>query len=167
MEEASRIASRLHGLDDQEISLVFASPGEIKTLNGEHRGIHEVTDVLSFPQAEGSGDVARAAAILRGGHTAALAGREDAGDAISLRAPALLGDIVIRTERAPALLGDIVICTERAAAQAREYGHSDEREFVYLFVHGLLHLIGFDHEKDEDRAAMREAEEGIMREVGL
>jgi probable rRNA maturation factor len=65
------------------------------------------------------------------------------------------------------LLGDIVICTERATEQAEEYGHGKERELVYLFVHGLLHLLGFDHETEDDRRAMRAAEETAMEKVDL
>ena len=49
------------------------------------------------------------------------------------------------------LLGDIVISLERAAEQAEEYGHSLEREVMYLLVHGLLHLAGFDHMEDDEK----------------
>lgn len=65
------------------------------------------------------------------------------------------------------LLGDIVISVERVRAQAVEYGHSFERELVYLAVHGTLHLLGYDHEEEEDRAEMRRQEEAVMSQVGL
>jgi probable rRNA maturation factor len=64
-------------------------------------------------------------------------------------------------------LGDVVICTARARAQARDCGHSAEREFVYLFVHSLLHLLGYDHEDDMDKRRMRAAEEATMAKVNL
>jgi rRNA maturation RNase YbeY len=64
-------------------------------------------------------------------------------------------------------LGDIVINTVAAEAQAKDYGHSVEREQAYLFVHGLLHLLGHDHEAAADRTAMREAEEAVLEETGL
>lgn len=59
-------------------------------------------------------------------------------------------------------LGDIVISVERAREQALEYGHSLEREIVYLAVHGTLHLLGFDHETEAEKAIMRRQEEAVM-----
>lgn len=66
---------------------------------------------------------------------------------------------------APRPLGDIVISYDRVRAQAREYGHSERRELAYLAVHGLLHLLGFDHENEPERAQMRQAEEAALAEV--
>ena len=66
-----------------------------------------------------------------------------------------------------ALLGDVVICTEQALIQADEFGHSPEREIVYLFVHSVFHLLGHDHEQDDDKDEMRELEEKVMRIVKL
>lgn len=65
------------------------------------------------------------------------------------------------------LLGDIIISVERARAQAEEYGHSLERELVYLAVHGTLHLLGYDHETEEEKAEMRHQEETVMNRIGL
>jgi probable rRNA maturation factor len=64
-------------------------------------------------------------------------------------------------------LGDVVICPEQALLQADEFGHSAERELVYLFVHSVLHLLGYDHVEDEDKRKMRTREEKIMSEIGL
>ena len=64
-------------------------------------------------------------------------------------------------------LGAVAICPERAKEQAKEYGHSEEREFKYLLVHSLLHLFGYDHMTDEDKREMREKEEIIMNEIGV
>ena len=65
------------------------------------------------------------------------------------------------------MLGDIVISAERAREQAGEYGHSFEREIVYLAVHGTLHLLGFDHEEEKDKEEMRSKEEAVMALLGL
>ena len=64
-------------------------------------------------------------------------------------------------------LGDVVICVERAQQQAEEYGHSFKREMVYLLVHSLLHLLGYDHMDDDEKAIMREKEEHVMEHVDL
>ncbi len=64
-------------------------------------------------------------------------------------------------------LGDVVICDETARRQAQEYGHSYERELVYLFVHSVLHLLGYDHMDEAERLEMREREEEVMKRIGL
>ena len=60
------------------------------------------------------------------------------------------------------MLGDIVISIERVKEQSSEYEHSDEREFYYVLCHGMLHLLGYDHIEEEDRAIMRKREEEIL-----
>lgn len=64
-------------------------------------------------------------------------------------------------------LGDVVICEERARQQAEEFGHSYERELIYLFVHSCFHLLGYDHETEEEKKIMREKEEKVMTELDL
>jgi probable rRNA maturation factor len=64
-------------------------------------------------------------------------------------------------------IGDVVICSEQALLQADDFGHSPERELVYLFVHSVFHLLGYDHDSDADRAAMREREESVMESLRL
>ena len=64
-------------------------------------------------------------------------------------------------------LGDVVICDDKVRRQAAEYGHSYERELVYLFVHSLLPLLGYDHMEEDEKAVMRGREEEIMEEVDL
>lgn len=65
------------------------------------------------------------------------------------------------------LLGDVVISLERARGQAEEYGHSIEREIGFLVTHGILHLLGYDHETESERAVMRNKEEKILESIGL
>jgi metalloprotein, YbeY/UPF0054 family len=64
-------------------------------------------------------------------------------------------------------LGDVVICPEQALLQADEFGHSGERELVYLFVHSVFHLLGYDHMEEEEKNEMRAQEEKIMSRIGL
>ena len=67
----------------------------------------------------------------------------------------------------PRELGDVIVSYPRAVAQAEEYGHSVERELAYLIVHGVLHILGHDHEVPDEQAVMREREEAAMSAVGL
>ena len=64
-------------------------------------------------------------------------------------------------------MGDIVVSLEKAKEQAQEYGHSFEREVGYLVVHGMLHLLGFDHMDDEETKIMRKKEEAILAKADL
>ena len=65
------------------------------------------------------------------------------------------------------MIGDVVICKAKAEEQALEFGHSLEREMVYLFTHSVLHLLGYDHEDEEEKAVMRAREEEIMDWLGI
>lgn len=61
------------------------------------------------------------------------------------------------------ILGEIYISIDKAINQAKEYGHSLKREICFLTVHGLLHLLGYDHIKENDKKIMRELEESVLR----
>lgn len=63
------------------------------------------------------------------------------------------------------ILGDIYISYEKIQEQAKEYMHSEEREWLYLFVHGLHHLIGYDHINEEDERKLDEKVETILKEL--
>ncbi len=65
------------------------------------------------------------------------------------------------------ILGDMVISIERVENQAKEYGHSFERELAYMVVHSFYHLLGYDHIKEEDQKEMREKEENILNKLNL
>ena len=62
-------------------------------------------------------------------------------------------------------LGDIVLNRDRIYSQAKEYGHSPERELAFLTVHSMLHLMGYDHETEPDRVEMRAHEEAILKDI--
>lgn len=70
-------------------------------------------------------------------------------------------------EQGELCLGDVVICIDKVKEQAEEYGHSYERELLYLFVHSLLHLVGYDHMEEEQKKDMRKREEEIMSQMDL
>ena len=122
-----------------EVSLFFSDEDEMRELNAKYRGVDRPTDVLSFPMLEPEQD---GCGTGEGGQAAAAVGS------------------------APVMLGDVVICLDVAKSQAKEYGHGEERELAFLFTHGLLHILGYDHEGGEAEK-MRLAEEEIMTALGL
>lgn len=65
------------------------------------------------------------------------------------------------------VLGDIIISVEKAVEQASDYGHSVEREVAFLTVHGMLHLLGYDHIEEDDRKEMRREEDFVMEKLGI
>jgi probable rRNA maturation factor len=119
-----------------ELSILFTGDSEMKRLNARYRGKNAATDVLSFPSMDGP-----------------------AASACAAKAP-LRRDGPKRSGRAdgpvPDMLGDIVISIPAARRQAKSGGLSLERETLFLLVHGLLHILGHDHE--QSRTAAREME---------
>jgi len=67
----------------------------------------------------------------------------------------------------PLNLGDVVVSYPRAVAQAHEFGHALDRELAYLVAHGVLHVLGYDHERDDDRMRMRQREEEALTPLGF
>lgn len=78
--------------------------------------------------------------------------------------PAWEGEISLSAD---GYLGDIMICYKRAAEQAEEYGHSLERELSFLAVHGVLHLLGYDHMTEADESVMRGKQTAILNGLGV
>ena len=115
---------------------------QIRQINREQRGKDAATDVLSFPTV--SYPAGRTAGSCSG-----LLQRE------------------YDPEAGACLLGDVIISMDHVRAQAREYGHSERREAGYLLVHGLFHLMGYDHMTDEDKSRMRPMEEKTLSSIGL
>ncbi len=126
------------------LEVMFVSEEEIRALNARERNVDKVTDVLSFPAAE-----------LTAGEPVSAGEHPDCVE------PAYDG------EEEHMYLGSVAVCTARAKEQAQEYGHSEAREIAYLIVHGMLHCLGYDHEREEDRRAMRQKEEELMAKLGL
>lgn len=65
------------------------------------------------------------------------------------------------------MLGDIFICIPRMKKQARMYGHSEKRELAFLTLHGLLHLLGYDHQKIKEEKIMFDLQDEILNELKI
>lgn len=142
MDKAAALVLENEGIDPEfiEVSVTFVEPEEIQDLNRLHRNIDSVTDVLSFPQYDDPEIIKRA-----------ITDEEN----------------ILAHEEIHVTLGDVVICREKVKEQADYYFHSFERELTYLFTHSLLHLLGYDHEDEEDRVKMRNVENMVLDEIGL
>jgi probable rRNA maturation factor len=159
LEELLRLAGSAEQVKDGEVALTFVDDEAIRELNKQYRGIDKPTDVLSFSMLEmtedeltivfGDEEFADDDFAPDAGHDEAEDEDEEEGE--SYEEP----------------LGDIVISVPRAIAQAQEYGHSIERELGFLFVHGFLHLIGYDHNTEEEEKAMFSRQEDILQQAGL
>ena len=121
-----------------EIDFSIVGRDTIRSLNLEHRHVDRVTDVLSFPT-------------------------------VQFTFPICMCNYTtdINPETGKLFLGDVIICRSKVRQQAKEYGHSELREFAYLAVHGMLHLFGFDHMKPEEEADMQAHQDAIMADLGI
>lgn len=123
--------------EEYEVSISFVNNEEMRSLNNEYRGIDRETDVLSFPMLE---------------FTEVELEEEDENAEY------------IDEEIA---LGDIVISMEKALEQSEEYEHSFNRELAFLLVHGMLHLLGYDHQDEATEREMFDKQEAILKEMNL
>ena len=124
--------------DDCEVSVLLTDNEGIHELNRDYRGVDRPTDVLSFPANE----------LSPGEFDADLCERDP--------------------ETGRVFLGDMAISLEKCEAQAEEFGHSFERELMYLTVHSTLHLLGYDHvDEAEMKRQMRGREDVIMSRLGI
>lgn len=132
---------------DLEVNISFVSGKEIKRLNSDFRDKNSETDVLSFPN------------LLEVGKT----NMQLIVDKLSKEN----FSFEINPETNCIFLGDICICKKVAYKHAKEYNNSRLREITYMAVHGLLHLLGYDHIIEEEKAIMRKMEEKIMKHIDL
>ena len=121
-----------------EVNVLLTDDEGIREINREQRGVDMATDVLSFPMLE-----------------------LEAGKPISDRRWADPGSGLT-------MLGDVVLSYDRLLEQAKDYGHSRERELCYLIVHSILHLLGYDHlDEGEEKRTMRQREERVLALLGI
>ncbi len=131
--------------DELEVNVAMVNARTIRKINAEYRHVDKVTDVLSFPNLSVEGDDKIICACLT---------KENFCTDVNLDT----GNI---------MLGQIYICLRKVKQQAKEYGHSLEREFSYLGLHGLLHLLGYDHIEPSDKIKMRKTEEEILGRIDI
>lgn len=127
--------------NDIEMSLSFVSAEEIKSLNNQYRNVDDVTDVLSFPAVENP--------------------ERKVLDVDSFSTDSL------NPETGKLNVGDVIICLERAKEQAVEYNHSLKRELCFLSLHGMLHLLGYDHIEPNDEKQMLSLQEDILNKMRI
>lgn len=124
------------------VSVRLCDDAAIHEINREYRDTDRATDVLSFPTVNYPKGVTA-------GHADKLLRRE------------------LDDELDACMLGDLIISVPHVLAQAQEYGHSPEREAAYLLVHGICHLMGYDHMVEDEKREMRAMEEKILNAVGM
>lgn len=123
-----------------EVNLTMVDSEEIHSLNRDYRQVDKVTDVLSFPMIEFI--VPCDYKILKENYME-----------------------FINPENNNVMLGDIVLNMDRVIEQAKEYGHSLEREFSFLILHSILHLLGYDHIQEDDEKIMIEMQKRIITQI--
>ena len=126
---------------EAEVNLLLTMNEQIHEMNQQFRGIDRATDVLSFPMID----------------------YEEAGNFDFLENDESCFD----PETGELMLGDIVISKEKVLAQAEEYGHSPKREYAFLIAHSMLHLFGYDHMEEEERATMEAKQREILDRLGI
>lgn len=126
---------------EAEINLLLTDDAGIKELNQKYRQIDSPTDVLSFP----------------------MINFPKAGDFVQFAADA----DNFNPDTGEAVLGDIIINAARVRQQARNFGHSERREFAFLIVHSMLHLFGYDHMTQQEAAVMEDEQRRIMEGMNI
>lgn len=124
-----------------EVNLLLTMNDEIHEMNQHFRGIDRATDVLSFPMID----------YIEAGNFDFL---EEAMEYFD-------------PETGELVLGDIVISKEKVISQAKEYGHSIEREYAFLIAHSMLHLFGYDHMEEAERITMEEKQKEILEQLQI
>ena len=120
--------------DNLYVGVHFTGDEGIKKINSEFRNLEKSTDVLSFPLLTAVNGEIEYSELDRDSSTGFI------------------------------MLGDIVVSTEKAKLQAETYGHSYNREIAFLICHGMLHILGFDHEDDEK--LMLSKQKDILEDLG-
>lgn len=127
---------------EASVEVILTDNAGIHEVNKEQRNIDAPTDVLSFPMAY----------------------YETPADFDALETEQL---DVFDPETGEYMMGDIMISVEKVREQAEAYGHSERRELGFLVAHSMLHLMGYDHMEDEERAVMEKKQAEILNSLGI
>ena len=126
---------------ESEVELLLTMDEEIREMNREFRDIDRATDVLSFP----------------------MIAYESPADFAFLEEDESCFD----PDTGELMLGNIVISKQKVVEQAEEYGHTVERDYAFLIAHSMLHLLGYDHMEEEERAVMEKKQREILDGLGI
>jgi probable rRNA maturation factor len=136
--EAAEKPEILGGDTPVEMSLVLADDALVQTLNRDYRDKDKPTNVLSF---------------------ALLDDLDDTDESTD--------DVLARDEGMPILIGDVILAFETVQREALEQGKSFEDHLTHLVIHGVLHLLGYDHQSDPDADRMERLETSILARMGI
>ena len=136
--EAAEKPEILDGDTPVEMSLVLADDALVQTLNRDYRDKDKPTNVLSF---------------------ALLDDLDDTDESTD--------DVLARDEGMPILIGDVILAFETVQREALEQGKSFEDHLTHLVIHGVLHLLGYDHQSDPDADRMERLETSILARLGI
>jgi len=154
-QRVAKVVLKVVGIKNKtEISLAIVGDGRMRKLNKMYRGRNRVTDVLAFENKLVISYLAKAFPRLPAKGGSAFGGKK--GENIEFIEPP---DNVKR-------LGEVIICYPRAKKQAKNLGHSLEKELTILLIHGILHLLGYQDERGEkETKEMKDMEEKIFKKV--
>ncbi len=142
------------------ICVTLTNPENIRKYNQKYRNIDRETDVLSFPMFEKE-------ELDHLFNKTKENGLEQVTDKKQQEDENKLENEIIENGLLQDILGDIIISIDRVKQQAEEYGHSFEREFAYMLVHGFYHLRGYDHMLEDEKKVMRQKEENVLGQLNI
>ena len=127
---------------ESQVNLLITDNEGIREYNRQYRNIDSATDLLSFPMIT----------FEKESDFSVVEGREAE---------------YFEPESGELVLGDIIISADRVKEQAKQFGHSEKREFAFLTVHSLLHLCGYDHMEEMEALVMEKKQEDVLKRLGI
>lgn len=125
---------------DISVNISIVSKNIIKKINNKHRNINKITDVLSFPNIS----------FNKPSSFKKYVGKD------------YIDVSIIDLNNNTIFLGDIIVCEDKVISQAKKIGHSSYREYIFLIIHSMLHLLGYDHINNKDEKIMIDKQKKIL-----